>query len=154
MTIDLHEDIAAPIETVWACLTDAEAVACWFGAHMRLDARAGGGFVETWRDGDRTVTTRGTVLRIEPPHRLDLSWRDDDWPEATEVSIALEPRGTSTRLRLCHAGWTRLGAEGEALAEAHRAGWATHLRALRHHAEAVARAAPLRDGKMLRRTQT
>jgi uncharacterized protein YndB with AHSA1/START domain len=47
MTINLSQDIAAPIETVWACLTDAEAVACWFGAHMRLDARAGGGFVET-----------------------------------------------------------------------------------------------------------
>jgi uncharacterized protein YndB with AHSA1/START domain len=86
------------------------------------------------------VTTRGTVLRIEAPHRLDLSWRDDDWPEATEVSMLLESRGESTRLQLCHAGWARLGAEGEALAEAHRTGWAAHLRALRHHAEGAARA--------------
>lgn len=139
MTIDLAQDIAAPIELVWTCLTDADALAQWFGTHMHLDARAGGGFIETWRNGNRAVTTRGTVLHIEPPHRLDLSWQDDDCPVATRVSIALESCGTSTRLTLCHSGWSALGTAGAVLAQAHRAGWAAHLDALRQHAEAAAR---------------
>lgn len=137
MMVELTERIAAPPAIVWACLTGAEAVRRWFGAHMQLDARPGGGFVEAWADGERTVTTTGEVLRFEPPHRLDLSWRDEDWPAATLVSITLEPVGETTRLRLRHNGWDALGDGAAALAEAHRAGWRAHLRSLRQFAEDV-----------------
>lgn len=51
MTIELTARIAASPIIVWACLTEADAVRRWFGAHMQLDARPGGGFVETWADG-------------------------------------------------------------------------------------------------------
>lgn len=51
MTIELTARIAASPIIVWACLTEADAVRRWFGAHMQLDARPGSGFVETWADG-------------------------------------------------------------------------------------------------------
>lgn len=133
--VALSEHIAAPIERVWACLTEREAVRCWFGPHMWLDARPGGGFTEVWRDGDRTVTTTGRVLRMTPPRWLVLSWRDEDWPAETAVSITLEPVAHSTHLQLVHSGWRTLGADALALAEAHRAGWRVHLASLRRYAE-------------------
>lgn len=137
MMIELTERIAAPPTIVWACLTGAGAVRRWFGAHMQFDARPGGGFVESWLDDDRTVTTSGEVLCFEPPHRLDLSWRDEDWPAATVVSITLLPADEATRLCLRHDGWDALGTGGATLAEAHRAGWRAHLRSLRQFAEDV-----------------
>lgn len=139
MIVELTEQIVAMPTTVWACLTTPIAVSRWFGPHMQLDARPGGGFTEIWNDGKRTVTTTGEVLCFEPPHRLHLSWRDADWPVATEVSVVLESVGHVTRLRLRHAGWDALGKDGAALAEAHRAGWQQHLQALRRYAEAATR---------------
>ncbi|MCA1925222.1 MAG: SRPBCC domain-containing protein [Thiobacillus sp.] len=138
MMVELTERVAAPPTIVWDCLTDADAVRRWFGAHMQFDARPGGGFVETWTDGERTVMTTGEVLCFEPPLRLGLSWRDEDWLAATTVSITLEPAGEATHLRLRHDGWGALGAGAAALAEAHRAGWRAHLRSLCRYAEAVA----------------
>lgn len=131
----LSEHIAAPIERVWACLTDRRAIRRWFGPHMRLDARPGGWFTEVWRDGVRTVTTTGRVLHITPPSSLVLSWRDEDWSADTKVSITLDPLDQSTHLRLVHSGWLTLGAEALALAEAHRAGWRIHLESLRRFVE-------------------
>jgi|FEC22Drversion2_1045045.scaffolds.fasta_scaffold01622_8 uncharacterized protein YndB with AHSA1/START domain len=137
--IDIAEQIAASPATVWHCLNDPACVRAWFGAHMTLDAVPGGGFREVWRDGERTVVTSGKVLGIEPSVSLILFWRDEDWPADTTVTITLEPRGRHTLLRLAHGGWDALGSESATLAEAHRRGWAAHLRALRRFAEAAER---------------
>lgn len=133
--LELAERIAATVATVWACLVDPEAVRCWFGGHMALDARPGGGFREEWSVGGRTVVTRGRVLAFDPPRRLVLSWADEDWPAETRVTIALEPEGSGTRLSLAQTGWEALGGPGAALRAAHEAGWRSHLAALRAFAE-------------------
>ncbi|WP_149587120.1 GNAT family N-acetyltransferase [Tabrizicola flagellatus] len=146
--IELDIAIDAPPSRVWACLTDPAAVRVWFGAHMALDARPGGGFREVWRDGAREVVTAGRVLDFDPPSRLVLSWADADWPAETRVTLVLNPEGTGTRLRLTHEGWAALGDGAKGLAAAHRAGWQAHLAALAAHAAAPAAGAiALRAGR-------
>lgn len=132
--VDLDVLIAAPPARVWSCLTDPASVRAWFGPHMALDARPGGGFREVWRDGAREVVTAGRVLAFDPPSRLALSWADADWPAETLVTLTLRPEGAGTRLHLTHGGWEALGAGDEALAAAHRAGWQGHLAALAAYA--------------------
>lgn len=137
-TIKIIQPIAAPVPVVWDCLTDPSAVRDWFGPHMALDARPGGGFREVWQDGARTVVTSGEVLAFAPQRRLVLSWADADWPTRTTVTLTLTPEGAGTRLVLDHAGWQALGPKARDLAAAHRAGWQAHLDALKAHAERMA----------------
>lgn len=134
MRVELVEDVEAPPAQVWAMFVEPEALARWFGPHMALDARPGGGFREVWRDGGREVVTSGRVTAFEEGRRLALTWADADWPAETEVEIAIEPRGTGSRVRLTHGGWERLGEDGAALAAAHRDGWRHHLGNLKRFA--------------------
>lgn len=133
--IEIIQHFAAPPSIVWARVREPVAVRQWFGAHMHLDARPRGSFVETWFDGDRMVTTTGEMLRIDPAERLDLSWHDEEWPVATTVSIALEREDRATRLILCRDGRDALGTSAAALAAQHLEGWGQRLEALRRFAE-------------------
>jgi uncharacterized protein YndB with AHSA1/START domain len=94
--------------------------------------RAGRGarLIERWRDAaGRAVETAGAVTLSEPPERLELTWADDDWPVATEVSLRLERAPGGTRLTLEHRGWGRFPHPlGRELLEQHAAGWARHMR--------------------------
>jgi uncharacterized protein YndB with AHSA1/START domain len=128
-------EIALPVlpERVWAALVSPEAVAAWWGDHVRLVAEPGGELRERWRDGSgREVVTAGTVQRCEPPRLLETSWADDDWPGETVVRFGLRAAaGGGCVLRLEHAGWENLPAERRReLIEAHAAGWGGHLRSL------------------------
>lgn len=127
--------IAAPPERVWRTVTDHQSRARWW-AYLDLDPTPGGRFEERWTDQDgRAVRTHGHVLESIPAERLQLSWADDDWPESTNVTIALEATDDgATRVTVRHSGWERL-AEAQHLADAHGAGWAMHLRNLRTYVE-------------------
>ena len=61
-----------------------------------------------------------------------MSWADEDWPQATRVSMILDPVAeTKTLLRLEHCGWSVLPADRrQQLIERHTAGWHHHLRDL------------------------
>lgn len=131
--IVIEYDIRQAPQQIWAALTAPEAIASWWGDHVRLDARAGGAFREEWTDETgRTVVTSGTVSRFEPPEFLEMSWADEDWPQATQVSMVLDPvTETKTLLRLEHRGWSVLPADRrQQLIERHAAGWHHHLRDL------------------------
>ena len=139
--IKIDCEIAAPIERVWACLTETAQLRNWWNQGVRLDPRHGGSFEEPWTDaeGHQTVT-RGTVLGIYPPRKLQLSWTDEDWPIETEVSLELQPTrtGSGTRLALSHAGWQAFPEDDrDDLEEAHRSGWSHHLENLRTYAETL-----------------
>jgi uncharacterized protein YndB with AHSA1/START domain len=119
---------AASAEDLWRALVSP---LLWWGEGVRLDARAGGDFHEPWRDASGEHHTRGKVLEIAPPHRLHLSWRDDDWSFGTEVTFSLHPDGEGCRLELLHAGWQDAPEEERGrLIDNHRAGWRYHLKNL------------------------
>jgi uncharacterized protein YndB with AHSA1/START domain len=131
--IVIEYEIGKAPQQIWAALTSPEAIASWWGAHVSLDAKAGGAFREEWTDETgRRVVTSGTVNRFEPPEFLELSWADEDWPHATQVSMILDPVAeTRTLLRLEHRGWSGLPAEKrQRLIEQHVADWHHPLRDL------------------------
>ena len=132
--------VAAPIAAVWRALVDDHHRHAWW-PYLDLEARRGGRFVERWRDADgRAVTTSGEVLEIEAPHRLRCTWRDEDWPAATEVELVLSADGEATRVRVGHAGWQRLGELGGRLRPQHADGWRMHLASLKRYVEMDAQA--------------
>ncbi len=129
--------IAAPTDLVWRALADPTHRRAWW-SYLDLDARPGGTLTEHWRDAQGLEhATYGTVLEVEPCHRLRCSWRDDDWPVETELEITLHEEGGATSFRLRHAGWQRL-ANGTHLLNEHRAGWEGHLTDLKGYAERLA----------------
>ncbi|WP_299473794.1 SRPBCC domain-containing protein [uncultured Roseibium sp.] len=132
--LTLEQSCTAPAARVWDILVRPN---LWWGDDVLLEPHAGGAFHEPWRDKHGQHHTRGRVQEIEVPRLLRLSWRDDDWPFETEVSLQLVERGEGSLIVLAHRGWSgapeTLRAE---LVSAHRGGWQHHLKNLSARAEA------------------
>jgi uncharacterized protein YndB with AHSA1/START domain len=90
-----------------------------------LEPGVGGRIFERTPDGDEHDW--GEVTVWEPPERLGYRWHlRRDRTDATEVSVRFEPRhGGGTLVVIEHAGWERLGAEGEAWRRRNVVGWET-----------------------------
>ena len=68
--IERETVIGAPVERVWALITEAEHLGRWFGdAGAEIDLRPGGAIVLRW---SRHGANRGEVVAVEPPHPLRL----------------------------------------------------------------------------------
>ena len=118
-----------PIDRVWRAVTEPSDLAHWFPAEVTVDLRPGGAISFTFpfdipdMELDES-DLRGEVLVVEPPHRFEFTWGDE------ELRIHLEPHddGAATRLRFTNlltqtdlaartaAGWhVCLGQLGERL---------------------------------------
>ena len=91
-------------EQVWNALQDPEMTTqYWFGHTNASNWEEGSGWEH--RRGD-TVRLAGTVLEVDPPRRLVLSWaapEDTENPEkVSRVTFEIEPTGDSTRLTVLH----------------------------------------------------
>jgi len=131
--IIIEYDFRKNSRDVWAALTSPETIVSWWGGSVLLEPKIGGAFREEWIDETgRKVVTSGTVNRFEPPEFLELTWADEGWPQATHVSMTVEPLDAAkTLLRLDHRGWSALPADKrQRLIEQHAAGWHHHLRNL------------------------
>ena len=91
--------IDAPIEDVWRALTDADAIEAWGAGPVNMKAQRGHKF-SLW-GGD----IYGTVVDVEPPHRLVEEWFGGPWnvPSMAVFTLAEEKDG-ATRLELDHEG--------------------------------------------------
>jgi len=116
--------LQAPVEEVWAALTDPARLARWLAPGTVGDQP--GDFVSLDFGEGGQVT--GTVLRVERPHLLEYQWHFDGEGESI-VRFALEAEGEGTRLVLEHRS---LGADH---AVGYAAGWHAHLDALRDETE-------------------
>jgi len=96
--------IAAPPESVFPYLTDAEKMALWMGSVVTLDPRPGGIYrVEV----NAQNIARGAYLAVDPPRRVvfTFGWEGENSPlppGSTTVEITLEADGGGTRVRLRH----------------------------------------------------
>jgi uncharacterized protein YndB with AHSA1/START domain len=92
-----------------------------------LEPRRGGRIFERTRDG--VEHDWGEVTIWEPPTRLGYTWHlRRDRADATDVEIRFIDLGTGrTLVEIEHAGWERLGAEGETWRDRNRGGWSTLL---------------------------
>ncbi|MGF9911493.1 metalloregulator ArsR/SmtB family transcription factor [Paenibacillus ehimensis] len=77
--------IKATPEQVWQALTDpAKTSKFWFNCSIRSDWEVGSPF-ELWNpEGKKQV--EGTILALDPPHRLTMSWKFLSFPHAAHES--------------------------------------------------------------------
>ena len=136
--------IEAPIEVVWAVVTEPEHVARWFSDAAEIDLRHGGDARLTWHENGGAYRAR--VERVEPPHTFAFRWvqRVGEEPKegnSTLVEFSLQAEGEHTRLRVVESGFARLTGPEEEKAE-HQSenvgGWARELEELRVYASEVA----------------
>jgi uncharacterized protein YndB with AHSA1/START domain len=141
--------IDAPVEVVWAIVTEPQHVGGWFSDTAEIDLRPGGDASLTWEEHG---TACGRVERVEPPHFISFRWsrpmgaalRDEN---STLVEFSLSEEGEQTRLRVVESGFRELeGSEEEKAeyAEGNIRGWKQELGELQeyvaqHVGEATAR---------------
>ena len=89
-----------------------------------LDPELGGRLFERTADGAEIVW--GEITAWEPPRRFAYLWHiRRDRSDATDVVISFDDgEAGSTRVRIVHDGWERLGSDGPSWRDANRGGWA------------------------------
>lgn len=142
--IDREINIAAPVDRVWAVLTEPEHVGTWFGqgSPTEVDLRPGGTMV---LDHGQYGLFRTRIEKVDPPHYLAYRWASAYPGEAatdsnsTLVEFTLTPDGEGTRLTLSESGFASLSIPPERVPTAgydsHSAGWTEVLGNLRGYAE-------------------
>lgn len=94
-------------DEAFALLTDPDRLRRWKTVSARVDLRAGGGYRWTVLPGHVAV---GTYREVIPGRRIVFGWgwegSSDLGPDASTVTITLEPADGGTLVRLIHAGLT------------------------------------------------
>jgi uncharacterized protein YndB with AHSA1/START domain len=124
--------IDAPMEVVWAVVTEPEHISGWFSDSVDLDLRPGGRAVLHW---DEYGSVHGRVERVEPPHFFSFRWAVQpgaDFAEgsSTLVEFSLSTEGDSTRLTVVESGFADLAGpddEKQRHVDGHRSGWEREL---------------------------
>jgi uncharacterized protein YndB with AHSA1/START domain len=120
--IDRDLLIKATPATVFSFLTETPRWAAWWGAGSEIDPRPGGR-MKICYPGGREAT--GEVIEITPPARLVFTYGYVDGqmipPGGSRVTIALQPVGAATRLRLTH------DVADEQIRDSHVQGWRYQL---------------------------
>jgi len=90
-------ELSAPVDVVWAVLTDPDELAEWMGGEVDLALAPGA--VGRVTDPDGTVR-QVLITDVEPGERLAWYWWSDD-DELSSVELVLEPLdGERTRIRV------------------------------------------------------
>jgi uncharacterized protein YndB with AHSA1/START domain len=99
----LQRSFPASVEQLWRACTQNDPLSRWLG---RIEGDPQSGEFTLVLDGgtEGDVRTQVTVLRCDPPNRLDLRWSFEGTDSA--VSARLEPDGPGTRLTIEHYAHT------------------------------------------------
>jgi uncharacterized protein YndB with AHSA1/START domain len=122
--LELERRMPATTEVAWRALTEPRALASWFwpasfATQVTAEVRVGGSF-ELRAQGAPLdgFGVGGTYLVVEPPARLDFSWRWHGEDEETSVEIELSEVDDGSLLVLRHSGFA-----DEAERDQHIQGW-------------------------------
>jgi len=132
--------IDAPLEVVWAVITQPEHVSGWFGDSAEIDLRPGGKLIHVW-EGDQRQSEHGRVEKVEPPRYFSFRWIRGSATEvrtgnSTLVEFSLSADGAGTRLRVVESGFSKLDMPEDDQArdaDGHRRGWEHELDELREY---------------------
>jgi uncharacterized protein (TIGR03086 family) len=112
-------------DEAFVLVTDPERLRRWTAVAATVDLRAGGAWSWTVTPGH---VASGQVREVEPGHRLVLGWGwdgDDTLPpDASTVTVVIEPAGNGSRITLTHEGLAGAQLEG------HAEGWKHYLERL------------------------
>jgi len=131
--IEREIDIDAPIDVVWAVITEQEHINAWFTDSADIDLRQGAEGTFSWTDKarHRTTVVNVKIERIEPPTVFAFRWNYPDGADpgpsnAPLVEFTLEPRGDLTHLSIVESGLDsvdRSDDEKETYFAEHSSGW-------------------------------
>jgi uncharacterized protein YndB with AHSA1/START domain len=124
--------IEAPIERVWAALTEPASVSAWFcsGREVTIDLRAGGVMFLDHGEHGRYPTV---IVAVAPPHVFSFRWAvlepgalaTEENSTLVEFTLKATPEGTV--LRVLESGFDSLavtaGRSMSSLFEDHSGGW-------------------------------
>ncbi|MFE0024879.1 SRPBCC family protein [Amycolatopsis sp. NPDC059021] len=139
--------IDAPVERVWAVLTEPEHVGQWFGhgEPPPIDLRPGGVMRLDHGEHGQFPTV---FVEVEAPRYLSYRWASGFPGElATEsnstlVEFTLSPEGDGTRLNVVESGFAQrpqaAGPARDDSYESHEGGWSEVLAAVRKRSEKLA----------------
>lgn len=138
--------IAAPVERVWAVLTEPDHIGQWFGGRPAdFDLRPG---AIMGLDHGKHGKFPTRIEKVDPPHYLSYRWASGypgqvaDEENSTLVEFSLAAEGDGTRLRLVETGFAGLTIPADryedASHESHSRGWLEVLPGLRKYAEQTA----------------
>jgi uncharacterized protein YndB with AHSA1/START domain len=124
--------IDAPMDIVWAVVTEPEHISGWFSDSVELDLRPGGKAALHWNEHG---TVHGRVERVEPPQFFSFRWvvgpgvnlAEDN---STLVEFSLSAEGDATRLTVVESGFAGLAKsddEKQRDVDGHRRGWELEL---------------------------
>jgi uncharacterized protein YndB with AHSA1/START domain len=131
--------IDAPIERVWALITDAEHVGTWFSeAGAEIDLRSGGAMRLTWEEHG---SIEARIERVEPERLFAFRWPlfGEALAEgnSTLVEFSLTPEGDGTRVKVVESGFTELAVSEDQQrrhVQENTEGWKGELGHLTEHA--------------------
>ena len=89
--------IHATPERVWEALTDADLTAEFWGHRNESDFQAGSPWRHVRTDGSGIADVEGTVLEVEKPKRLVMTFGNE-----TTVTFTIEPYEDIVRLSVVH----------------------------------------------------
>jgi uncharacterized protein YndB with AHSA1/START domain len=126
--------IEAPIEVVWAVITEPDQISQWFANEVDIEARPGaeGTFTFVNRETGKASSYNVHVERLEPPYRFAFRWVYPDGvvPGPTNAPLVeftlAEESDEVTRLTLVESGIRATAwddAEKERYYAEHEAGW-------------------------------
>lgn len=99
--------LPVPPEEAFALLTQPERLRRWKAVTATVDLRAGGGYQFTVTPGH---VAAGTYREVEPGKRIVFGWgwdgSDDLPPDASTVTVTVEPADGGTLVTLVHEGLT------------------------------------------------
>jgi uncharacterized protein YndB with AHSA1/START domain len=132
LTIDREVLIEAPVEVVWATITEPDQITQWFADRIELVVEPGAeGYLGFGEQGGPVA-----VEVVDPPTRFAFRWNYSPGEEPVAgnsmlVEFTLTPEGDErTRLRVVESGhelrsWP--DAEKQRYADEHGSGWPTFL---------------------------
>ncbi len=93
--------IAAPIERVWAALTDPTAIGGWMGGEgLKVTLRKGGRYALFGGE------TTGKFTEIKKPIVLEYTWRQSSWKKEWADSLVrweVKAKESGTEVKLTHS---------------------------------------------------
>ncbi|MFF3744742.1 SRPBCC family protein [Streptomyces kronopolitis] len=142
--IEREISIDAPVERVWAVLTEPEHVGSWFGQGepTPVDLRPGG---IMHLDHGQYGQFPTTIVTVDPPRFFAYRWASAHPGEmavegnSTLVEFTLTPEGDGTRLRVVETGFEEIAIPEErqptAGYDSHSEGWTGQLKNVKQYTE-------------------
>jgi uncharacterized protein YndB with AHSA1/START domain len=111
--IEFKFNIPLAPKEVWLRLTQPVHIHIWWDRDVSLEPEKRGRFFRFWtgKDGAKHAVT-GRVTAFEPPRRMQLDYRHQEWDNPTRLEFMIDSDGSSgTSLYVQHSGWDAIADE-------------------------------------------